>query len=391
MSDINGRVTEALEALIASGAESGLQVAAWHRGEQVVDAWAGLADVETGRPVDGDTLFTSFSCTKGVTATAIHLLVERGALAYDEPVAAHWPEFAQRGKQGVTIRHALTHRAGVPQMPEGTTPALMADWEHMCGAIAALEPLWEPGTRTGYHAYTFGWILGEVIRRADGRPINRFTQEEICGPLGLDGIHLGVSGADEGRVARLVDGPRADAPPPPPDALILRAIPPAVGILAAPYNEPAVRRAALPAHGGLMNARSLARLYAALGTGASWTARASCRGSACARPRARRRRTWTSSSGSRCGRRWATSRPGPSRPWARARPPSATRARAGPSASPTRSASSPSSSPKARWWQGRSRGRARRRRSARWCGASWASPTRRRRRAASRAARARWR
>ncbi len=267
MADINGRVTAALEELIASGAESGLQVAAWHRGEQVVDAWAGLADAETGRPVDGDTLFTSFSCTKGVTATAIHLLVERGALAYDEPVAAHWPEFAQRGKQGVTIRHALTHRAGVPQMPEGVTPALMADWEYMCGAIAALEPLWEPGARTGYHAYTFGWILGEVARRADGRSINRFTQEEICGPLGLDGIHLGVTGADEARVARLVDGPRADAPPPPPDALILRAIPPAVGILAAPYNEPAVRRAALPAHGGLLNARSLARLYAALGNG----------------------------------------------------------------------------------------------------------------------------
>ena len=267
MADVNGRVTAALEELIASGVESGLQVAAWHRGRQVVDAWAGLADVETGRPVDGDTLFTSFSCTKGVTATAIHMLVERGVLAYDEPVAAHWPEFARRGKQGITIRHVLTHRAGVPQMPEGTTPALMADWEHMCGAIAALEPLWEPGTRTGYHAYTFGWILGEVIRRADGRSINRFTQEEICAPLGLDGIHLGVSGADEARVARLVDGPRADAPPPPPDALILRAIPPAVGILAAPYNEPAVRRAALPAHGGLMSARALARLYAALGNG----------------------------------------------------------------------------------------------------------------------------
>ena len=156
MTDLNARVKEALEALIASGAESGLQVAAWHRGEQVVDAWAGLADAETGRPVDGDTLFTSFSCTKGVTATAIHLLVERGALAYDEPVAAHWPEFARRGKQGVTIRHALTHRAGTPQMPEGVTPALMADWEYMCGAIAALEPLWEPGARTGYHAYTFG-------------------------------------------------------------------------------------------------------------------------------------------------------------------------------------------------------------------------------------------
>jgi len=268
MADINERVREALEELIASGVESGLQVAAYHHGELVVDAWAGLADVESGRPVDGGTLFTSFSCTKGVTATAIHILVERGVLSYDEPIANHWPEFAQRGKQYATMRHALTHRVGVPHMPDGVTPESMSDWDGMCEAIAALEPLWEPGARTGYHAYTFGWILGEVIRRADGRPISQFVQEEICGPLGLDGIHLGIDDATEPRVATLVDGPRpADAPAAPPDALITRAIPPAVGILAEPYNNPVVRRAALPAHGGLMNARSLARMYAALGAG----------------------------------------------------------------------------------------------------------------------------
>ncbi len=267
MTDSNETVRAALETLIASGVESGLQVAAYHHGDLVVDTWAGLADVDSARPVDGDTLFTAFSCTKGVTATAIHILVERGVLAYDDPVASHWPEFAQRGKQAVTIRHVLTHRAGVPHMPEGVTPELMADWDYMCEAIAALEPLWEPGGGTGYHAYTFGWILGEVLRRVDGRPINQFVQDEICTPLGLDGIHLGVAGAAEARVATLVDGPRPDAPPVPPGALITRAIPPAVGILAAPYNLPAVRRAALPAHGGLMNARSLARLYAALGAG----------------------------------------------------------------------------------------------------------------------------
>ena len=268
MADINERVSAALEELIASGVESGLQVAAYHHGELVVDTWAGLADVASGRPVDGGTLFTSFSCTKGVTATAVHILVERGVLSYDEPISGHWPEFAQRGKQYATIRHALTHRVGVPQMPDGVTPESMSDWDGMCEAIAALEPLWEPGARTGYHAYTFGWILGEVIRRADGRPINQFVQEEICGPLGLDGIHLGVDDATEPRVATLVDGPRpADAPAAPPDALITRAIPPAVGILAEAYNNPVVRRAALPAHGGLMNARSLARMYAALANG----------------------------------------------------------------------------------------------------------------------------
>ena len=267
MADITSRVRDGLEELIESGVEVGLQVAAYHHGELVVDTWAGLADVESGRPVDGGTLFTSFSCTKGVTATAIHILVERGVIAYDEPIAKHWPEFAQRGKQSATIRHALTHRTGVPQMPDAVTPELMADWDHMCEAIAALEPLWEPGAKTGYHAYTFGWILGEVLRRADGRPIAQFVQDEICAPLGLDGIYFGIDDAAEPRVATLVDGPRPDAPAAPADTLIARAIPPAVGILAAPYNHPAVRRAALPAHGGLMSARSLARHYAALGNG----------------------------------------------------------------------------------------------------------------------------
>ncbi len=267
MADITSRVRDGLEELIESGVEVGLQVAAYHHGELVVDTWAGLADVESGRPVDGGTLFTSFSCTKGVTATAIHILVERGVLAYDEPIAKYWPEFAQRGKQSATIRHALTHRVGVPQMPDAVTPELMADWDYMCEAIAALEPLWEPGAKTGYHAYTFGWILGEVLRRADGRPIAQFVQDEICAPLGLDGIYFGIDDAAEPRVATLVDGPRPDAPAAPADTLIARAIPPAVGILAAPYNHPAVRRAALPAHGGLMSARSLARHYAALGNG----------------------------------------------------------------------------------------------------------------------------
>ena len=267
MADINSVVKGVLDDLIENGPEVGLQVAAYHHGKLVVDTWAGLADVESGRPVDSDTLFTSFSCTKGVTATAIHILVERGALAYDEPIAKYWPEFAQRGKQNATIRHGLTHRVGVPQMPDGVTPELMANWDYMCDAIAALEPLWEPGAKTGYHAYTFGWILGEVLRRAEGRTIAQFVQDEICAPLGLNGIYLGVDDAAEPRVATLVDGPRPDGPAAPPDALITRAIPPAVGILAAAYNHPAVRRASLPAHGGLMNARSLARHYAALANG----------------------------------------------------------------------------------------------------------------------------
>ena len=269
MADVNDRVREVLDDLIGSGVELGLQVAAYKDGALAVDAWAGLADEASGKPVDGDTLFTVFSTTKGIVATAMHLLAERGLIEYDDPIAKHWPEFGRKGKEHATIRHALTHQAGVPQMPDGVTPAQMSDWDWMCAAIANLEPLWEPGTRTGYHAYTFGWILGEVLRRADGRPIAQFIREEISEPLGIaDDLFLGITDAVEPRVATLKTGPRpADAPAPPPDALILRAIPPAVGTTAEVFNRDDVRRSCHPAAGGIMTARAIARHYAMLSNG----------------------------------------------------------------------------------------------------------------------------
>ncbi|MHB8574882.1 MAG: serine hydrolase domain-containing protein [Dehalococcoidia bacterium] len=185
MPDVNQQVHTVLEGLIADGLELGAQVAAYLDGELVVDTWAGLADKESGRAVDGDSLFTVFSTTKGPTATCIHVLAERGLLKYDAPIARYWPEFAAHGKEEATVRDALTHRAGVPQLPADITPAMMCDWEGMCRLIAESEPLWEPGTKTGYHAYTFGWILGEMLRRIDGRPIAEFLQQEICRPLAI--------------------------------------------------------------------------------------------------------------------------------------------------------------------------------------------------------------
>src|SRR5262249_30235725 len=152
----------------------------------------GLADSATGRKVDGDTLFVVFSCTKGITATVIHQLAERGLLDYDAPVAGYWPEFARNGKGGITVRQLLTHAAGVPQIPESLTPDNMSDWERVCRAVADLTPLWEPGTKIGYHAVTYGWILGEVARRADGRPFGQIVQEEICRPLGIDSLFVGI-------------------------------------------------------------------------------------------------------------------------------------------------------------------------------------------------------
>lgn len=264
---MQGRVQELVDRLVAADVERGLQVAAYLDGELVVDAWAGLADAATGRRVEGDTLFCVFSCGKGVLATAVHLLADRGRIDYDAPVAAYWPEFAANGKAGITVRQVLTHTAGIPQMPPGSTVEEMCDWDRMCRRIAELAPLWEPGTRVGYHARTFGFVLGEVARRVDGRPIARLVREELCQPLGIDDLYFGVPAALEGRVATLEQAPGAGPPPLPPGSLLPLAIPPAIPASPAVFNRSDVRRATIPSSSGVMSARALARHYAALACG----------------------------------------------------------------------------------------------------------------------------
>ncbi|MEN9935388.1 MAG: hypothetical protein RLZZ387_1967 [Chloroflexota bacterium] len=256
---LNQRVQATIDDLVASGEELGLQVAAYVDGRLVVDAWAGLADEATGRPVDGETLFTSWSTTKGFAATCVHILADRGRLSYDAPIATYWPEFAAAGKEGVTVRQALTHTAGVPQMPAAVTPEMMADWGAMCAAIASHEPLWEPGTQIGYHAYTFGWILGEIVRRVDGRPIAQFAREELCAPLGIEDFYLGITGRAEPRVA-----PLRSALPPEDMPEMARRIAPLQVSTAEVFNRPDVRRASIPGAGGIMSARAVARHYAML-------------------------------------------------------------------------------------------------------------------------------
>jgi CubicO group peptidase (beta-lactamase class C family) len=264
--DPSASVRRLLEDLVASGQELGLQVAAYHKGRLVIDAWAGVADISSGRKVDGETLFTVFSTTKGITYACIHMLAERGKLDYDDTVARFWPAFAAKGKDRVTIRQVLTHSSAVPQMPDGATPEDICDWDRICAGIAELPLLWEPGKLTGYHAFTVGWILGEVMRRIDGRPVARFVEEEVCRPLGMKNLFLGIPDRVEGRVATLVDAPPvAGAPEPLP--LFLKAIPEKLPAAAVLFNRRDVRRACIPAAGGIMNARDLARFYAALSTG----------------------------------------------------------------------------------------------------------------------------
>ena len=260
---LNDMVQTLIDDLVATGQEVGLQVAAYVDGKLVVDAWAGVADEGSGRRVDGDTLFTSWSTTKGFAATCIHILADRGKLEYGAPVARYWPEFAANGKARVTVLDLLTHRAGVPQMPDDVTAEMLTDWDAMCRAIASHAPLWEPGTKTGYHAWTFGWLLGEVVRRVDGRPIEQFAQEELCRPLGIEGFYMGIPDSVAERVATLRQEAAHLDDMTKWSALKQRAMPLSIST-AEVVNRPDVLAAVMPGAGGTMNARAIARHYAML-------------------------------------------------------------------------------------------------------------------------------
>ena len=255
--------TEALlNRLVEEGKEQGVQVAAYLNGELVVDAWAGIADAATGCPVQGDTLFPVFSTTKGIAATIIHLLVERGQLNYETRIADVWPEFAANGKGEITVNQALCHTSAIPYMPHGLELSQIHDWDTICAAVAQLKPAWEPGTRPEYHAVTFGWIVGEVARRVDGRPFAQQVQEEICRPLGIKNLFMGIPDEVESRVAILDE--IFDEPQKPPNPTEPQAVSPHMWPLHTWMNRPDARRACLPASNGIMDARSIARHYAAL-------------------------------------------------------------------------------------------------------------------------------
>jgi CubicO group peptidase (beta-lactamase class C family) len=260
--DASAKVRATLETLVRDTPEIGLQVAAYLDGKLVVDAWAGMADEATKKPVEGDTMFMLSSTTKGVTATCMHLCVEKHKLDYDMPIVKVWPEFGANGKEAATLRHALSHRTGVPQTPVGYTPDWLPDWDKMCRGIAALKPMYPIGERTAYHSLNYGYINGEILRRVDGRSIGQFLQDEICKPLGINGLYLGVPDSELRRVAVLTDAPPAPAEY---DARMVGE--PAGSYVAKVFNRRDVQQASIPASGGIMSARGLARHYAML---ANW-------------------------------------------------------------------------------------------------------------------------
>jgi CubicO group peptidase (beta-lactamase class C family) len=243
--------------------EIGLQVAAYQHGELVVDAVAGVADPATGRPVTADTLFFSASTGKGASATVANVLVDRGVLAYDAPIAEVWPEFATHGKERATLRHVLTHSVGLPALPPDTTAADLADWTKITSYLAAAEPWWEPGTKTGYHSETFGYLVGEIVRRSTGRTISAVLRE-IAEPLGIaDQVYFAVPPDQQHRVATLVEPDGAEDTFARLAAMFAQVEPPAVMPRAAHVNTPEYLAIELPAR-GILTARGIAKLYAAL-------------------------------------------------------------------------------------------------------------------------------
>jgi CubicO group peptidase (beta-lactamase class C family) len=262
-----GAVRDAFAANLEHHADVGAACAVYRHGEPVVDVWAGFADLVGGRLWEEETAALVFSATKGLTATCVNLLVERRVLDVDTPVAAYWPEFAARGKDRIPLRWVLCHKAGLAAVDGDLTLAEVLAWDPVCAAIASQAPNWEPGTAHGYHARSFGWILGEVVRRVTGRSLGRFFAEEIAGPFELD-FWIGVPERQLRRCARLLppESMPAIADIFGPGSLTARVMNGPSGLFAYDdmWNRPDVLAAEMPSSNGVGTARALARLYAAL-------------------------------------------------------------------------------------------------------------------------------
>lgn len=275
-------VRELFETSFEGEEEIGAAIAFCLDGEMVVDLWGGHLDPERTRAWEPDTLVNTYSTTKGLTALCAHQLVERGLLDLDAPVAAYWPEFAAKGKHRIPVRWLLSHQAGLPAVREPLPAEAIYDWEAMTRALAEQEPWWEPGTRHGYHALTFGFLVGEVIRRVSGRSVGAFLREHVTGPLEAD-FHIGLGPEEEARTSDLHGGmapprPEEGGPevPGPLGQFLRDMTDPSTMTGAAFVNPPgraervnthAWRAAEIPAANGHGTARALARVYGALARG----------------------------------------------------------------------------------------------------------------------------
>ena len=258
-------VADEFERQLSETPNSGAAFAAFADGEPVVDLWGGIADPTTGKIWSEDTTQIVFSGTKGLVAVCVLVLVERGLLELDAPVARYWPRFAQAGKDGVTVAQVISHTAGLPGLREGFAMANLLDGEEMRARLESEAPFWEPGTRLAYHALTFGWLCDGLIRAVDGRSVGTFFADEVADPLDLE-LWIGLPARNEGRVAVLERAPDYGVTVVgEPDAL-LGAV---YGAFASdfPWNDLEFHRVEVPAVNAIGTARSIARLYACLSRG----------------------------------------------------------------------------------------------------------------------------
>src|SRR5215470_2062951 len=274
MADIHGRCDGRFEALrdalaqnLDSGEELGASIAVDIDGDVVVDMWGGFCDEARTVPWAEHTITNVWSTTKTVTSLAALMLVDRGVLDVDAPVARYWPEFAAAGKQDVLVRHLLSHTSGVSGLDQPAVIDDLYDWDKVTARFAAQAPWWEPGSASGYHALNFGHLIGEVVRRITGRSLKQFVADEIAGPLGAD-FQIGAAETDWDRIADVV--------PPPPlpfDLATLDPNSPAVRTFTGPVvdanyaNTPEWRQADIGAANGHANARSVARILSVISRG----------------------------------------------------------------------------------------------------------------------------
>jgi CubicO group peptidase (beta-lactamase class C family) len=263
-----GALRDALAANFAEHGEAGAALAVTLDGRPVVDLWAGWADRARSRPWRGDTLVNVFSVGKPMVALCLLMLLERGKVALEDAVAEHWPQFAAAGKDAVTVRMLLGHRAGLPGIRRPLAPSAIYDWSLMTSALASERPWWRPGDRHGYHVNTFGFLVGELVLRATGKTVGEFFDAAIARPLGAD-FHFGVAPEQDGRIAEFL------FPAVPPDSIDAHATP----LLRSAYlNPPGLsgfgtvntrrwRAAQIPSANGHATARAVARIYSALAAG----------------------------------------------------------------------------------------------------------------------------
>jgi CubicO group peptidase (beta-lactamase class C family) len=279
------RVREAFAANFTAGLEHGGGVAVVVDGKPVVELWGGHADATRNMPWQQDTLVNVWSCTKGVVALAIAMLVERGKLDYAAPVARWWPEFAAGGKEKITLELVLSHQAGLNGLAVPMDEAGLLAWDPYVQALAAMAPLWEPGSRAVYHALSFGHLNGEILKRVDGRRIGRFVAEEIARPLSAD-FYIGLPEREEHRVAETIEGPKASDWVP----VVLKSPFPHCCMnpsLSATWpNHRAWRAAEVPGGNGHGSALGLAKIYGAMASGGAGLVRRESIAEA-ARPRVR--------------------------------------------------------------------------------------------------------